>query len=1117
MKLIKRIRDLIFDSSRKINERVFILLAVMSMFMLFIALVGDFIYNSNLIETLAIIAVMVIVCSATALGVKTDKLDIVIKVTSVIIMLVIPVVFISAGGAEGAAILWFVFYYMFIGLVLTGWWRIINLILLTILVVALFVFEYEFPGLVPKYTRWVFYIDTSLAVIEIGMVCFFMSWFQNRLFIKENEKAKEETRKVEDLNRTQNRFFSNMSHEIRTPINSILGLNEIILRQEDASEEIRRDAGNIEGAGRMLLALINDILDFSKIEAGRMDIVPINYSFSSMISEIVNMIWMRAEEKGLEFNIEVDPSIPSELFGDEVRIKQILINLLNNAVKYTAKGSVTLHVEREDTKEDRALLMFSVIDTGMGIKQDAIPYLFDAFQRIDEEKNSRIEGTGLGLSIVKQLVELMDGRVTVNSVYTQGSTFTVTLWQKITRFDAVGNIDIEGLGRGVNETVYEPCFTAGDVRILIVDDNEMNLEVEKKLLIGTQINVDTATSGEEALLMTLKTRYDMILMDHLMPQMDGIECMQLIRKQTGGLNNHVPVIVLTANAGSENRELYVNSGFDGYLVKPVAGRQLENAILKHVPVSKIVRKKGSDISAHMSTSGSYSRKIPVLVAASSTCDIPLSVLRNMQMEVIPYSIRLDGRVYYDNLEAGPDELSRYMNDGMEFFVEEPTVEEYEAFFGRELKKAHNIIYISVTSPQNTEYERAKKAAKAYGNVNVFDSGLASGGAGIMVLAANRMSMQGKSPEKILEELEILKNRITTCFVTNGTYFKARKTMLDQGIYNIIKLLNIHPFFRLSQGQFSAGKISIGDERKRCYEKFVDFALPRSVNIDPDILIVTYSGLSQNYIELLEKRIRNRCEIKKIVFVKGTAPFVFNSGPGAVGITYIEKGNNQLALSAMLEEDDLPAQEETNEDTNDTEKEEAVIRQPEWYEKIPGINAEHALINAGSEDTLKDMLKIFYESIDEKTAELEGFFKAEDWKNYTIKVHALKSSARLVGADKLADDAQELENAGKRDDSGYIKSHNRDLLNEFKNYGDILKPFFGNNDKKKADSLLIEITYDTIREAAAKKDNEAIREALDDIFTYELPDEDDIRLEQLRDCFEAGDLEAMTALMDTYTG
>ncbi|MBO4914320.1 MAG: response regulator, partial [Oscillospiraceae bacterium] len=595
MKAIKRLSAWLHDSNVDSTERVFVLLTVIAEIGVTIAMLGDALSNESFFETAVLIFVVILVPVATLLGVRHRKIQVSIHIIILsLVFIILPVVFFFGGGVEGGSVVWIVFSFLYVGLVLRGVWRTAMLVSLTVLSFVGFLLEYLHPELVVQHTRKMFYIDSYISLIVVGMVIFVMVWFQNRLFQEENRRAREETLKAEELNRAQNRFFSSMSHEIRTPINSILGLNELILRQEDASDEIIRDANNINGAGKMLLSLINDILDFSKIEAGSMDIVPVEYRVGDMMSEIVNMVWLRASEKGLKFNVDIDPQVPSVLFGDEVRIKQILINLLNNAVKYTQSGSVGLHIESEDTGDNSVLLTISVTDTGIGIKQENLPYLFDAFRREDQEKNRYIEGTGLGLSIVRQLVDLMGGTVTVNSVYTQGSTFTVSLKQGVVITKAVGDISITSSG-GTARHRHEHRFSAPDAKVLIVDDNEMNLEVEKKLLGDTEMRVDTAMSGAEALDMALRARYDVILMDHLMPEMDGIECLERLRVQTGGLNKNVPVVVLTANAGSKNRELYNAAGFDGYLVKPVSGVQLEDMLLRHLPAEKVFRTDGSDM------------------------------------------------------------------------------------------------------------------------------------------------------------------------------------------------------------------------------------------------------------------------------------------------------------------------------------------------------------------------------------------------------------------------------------------------------------------------------------------------------------------------------------------
>ncbi|MCR5302537.1 MAG: response regulator [Lachnospiraceae bacterium] len=592
MRLDNSVRKLITDRSRSLRERVFVVLTLAATAVMGLAIIGDLLYVDNRVEILTLVIAFFVVHVITIIGVRTKKTDVAAKILSFgLIVVILPIVFLFGGGSEGAVVPWLIFAYLYIGLMLPGRWRITALIIHTIIVAAMFTIGYYYPELNDVHTRRVKSIDVALAVVEVGYICFVMTWFQNRVFKQENARVKEETKKVEELSQSQNRFFSNMSHEIRTPINSIMGLNEIILRNPDATDEIRKDSRNIQTAGRMLLALINDLLDFSRIEAGRMEIVPVDYNVAKLMSEIANMMWAPAAEKGLDLNVTVDHSVPRILHGDEVRIKQILVNLLNNAVKYTEEGSVTLRVGYEKTDDENIRLIFRVTDTGMGIRQEVIPYLFDAFTRADEEKNAGIEGTGLGLSIVKQLTDLMKGDVGVDSEYSKGTTFTVTLLQKVIDPDPTGEFDISGDAGEAYADGHFVGFSAASAAVLIVDDNRMNLEVEKKLLKDTEISTDTVLSGEEALKLTMEKAYDVILMDHMMPGMDGIECMKRIRQQDNGRNLKTPVIVLTANAGSKDRELYAKCGFDGYLVKPVSGSQLEEVMRTHLPASKITVKQ----------------------------------------------------------------------------------------------------------------------------------------------------------------------------------------------------------------------------------------------------------------------------------------------------------------------------------------------------------------------------------------------------------------------------------------------------------------------------------------------------------------------------------------------
>ncbi len=1130
-KIVSNIIERLKDTSISFKERVFILLTLITDAVAILALIGDIVFGESLVEILALAFCIIAVPIVTIVSIKYNKVNLAMRFVVITVAFgLLPLLFFFGGGFKGGGVVWIVFAYLYSGLVLTGIWRPIMFGALTIESLLFYMVSRFYPDLVATHSDRLFYRDTVLSIILVGLVCSFMVMFEEWMYGMENKRAREETKKVEELNRSQNRFFSSMSHEIRTPINSILGLNEIILRQEDASEEILNDASNIQGAGKMLLSLINDILDMSKIEAGKMDIVPINYNLASMLSEIVNMMWLRAQQKGLELKIEVDPAIPSELFGDEVRIKQILVNLLNNAVKYTREGSVTLRIEKEELRGDGVLLLFSVIDTGMGIKQDVIPFLFDAFQRVDEEKNAKIEGSGLGLAIVKQLVDLMDGKITVSSVYTEGTTFIVTLWQRVTRRDPIGDVNIRDFGKRSSGKKYEPGFTAPDARILIVDDNEMNLEVEKKLLDGTQMSIDTAFSGREALFMTTSERYDVILMDHLMPEMDGVECMQSIRKQAGGFNNHTPIIVLTANADSENRDLYNRSGFDGYLVKPVSGAQLEEILLDHLPEVKVKRTEGTELSkVQLSTKRGYSKKIPVLIAAGSMCDLPAAVLKANQIDIIPFSIISEGRIYYDILEASPDEVMRYVAEGASYDSEPPSVEEFERFFAKEVKKAHQIIYITVSSDISGEYNNATEAARGFGNVKVVDSRANATALGFLVLLAQRMAMQGRNFERILDELEWIKDYIHCSFITGDPENVMRRAGFSRAAYSIFGTFGFKPVIHIRKGKIIPARMYAGDFLS-CYKRYIDYALPKSCDPDLDVIVVDYVTLSQGDKVAIEDYLRKKFNFDHVIFQQVSSVMALNCGRGAMGITYLLKRDQPYSLSQMfssileIPEDEIESPvERTMSPTEFRESfEEYVAHDDEkdekkWYESIPGIDGKKAIENSGSEESFKSVLKIFYDSIDLRSGEIEEYYNNEDWENYTVKVHALKSSARLIGAIPLSEDALELEKAGKEGNIGIIREKTDKLLSDFRSYKDMLHNACecpgGGAEQEMDDKTkeLLESLYEAIREACDEKDDLAIEEVLNEIMSFDIPAKHMENLDKIRDLFELKDYDSMKQL------
>lgn len=585
--MIKKIRNLLGDSSLDFQSKSFVLLASIALIGLFIALISGIILGQSFMANLSVFIEFVLFFGLYYWAVFHNRIKkALIIISAFLIFVFLPAAFFTSGGAAGGTPVWCAFTTLFIVMTLSGKPKVFFLIANFIVVAICWWIGYNYPGTVTEFTRKEAFYDSFFTLLIVCTSMTLLVGYQALLFRKENERVESQKREIEELNQSQKRFFSSLSHEIRTPINSILGFNEVILRQEDASEEIKSDASYIQGAGKMLLAIVNDILDFSKIDAGKMDIIPMEYKVAEMISEIVNMFWQRANEKGLAFNVDIDPQIPSSLIGDEVRIKQIIVNLLSNAIKYTESGSVRLRLDPEACDDKHIVLIISVSDTGMGIKQEVIPTLFDAFKREDQEKNIRIEGTGLGLSIVKQLAELMEGEVAVESIYGQGTVFTVRIRQEVANTQKIGKVDLSDHTK--QKKSYRSMFTAPEAEILIVDDSKMNLTVEQKLLRDTKIKIDTATSGAEALELTVRKKYDVILMDHFMPEMDGPECLGRIRSQEDGMCRDVPVIILTANAKGENQEMYKAIGFDGFLVKPISGVKLEEALIQYIPQEKII-------------------------------------------------------------------------------------------------------------------------------------------------------------------------------------------------------------------------------------------------------------------------------------------------------------------------------------------------------------------------------------------------------------------------------------------------------------------------------------------------------------------------------------------------
>ncbi len=393
------------------------------------------------------------------------------------------------------------------------------------------------------------------------------------------------TAKAQEANRAKTTFLANMSHEIRTPINAIMGMDELILR-EDINEETRGYAMNIKEASMTLLDLINDILDFSKIEQGKMDVTEESYSVRQLINSVLIIIGVKAEEKKLKLIPQISPELPSGLNGDPKRIREIMINLLNNAVKYTHEGSITFSVTHEKEEEGKAVLVIKVSDTGIGIKESDMDRLFNQFERLDHKHNRNIEGTGLGLAITANLIRIMGGTIDCDSTYGVGTTFTARIPQTVIDPAPVGDINeymnTPAKAEKDNKDTSEDKYSCHGARILVVDDNALNLKVAVRYLEALEADPVSCKSGFGMLKLITEERFDLILLDHMMPEIDGIETLQKAMEMDDNLNRDVPVIALTANAISGARELYLENGFTDYLSKPMTISDLTEILKKHL-------------------------------------------------------------------------------------------------------------------------------------------------------------------------------------------------------------------------------------------------------------------------------------------------------------------------------------------------------------------------------------------------------------------------------------------------------------------------------------------------------------------------------------------------------
>ncbi len=890
--MLKKWFAIIFDHRLSLKERMFRVVTGICMIALLIILP----MGKSLINLLILAGSLICMSLVVKFSIRKNCVNAGATAIAFLLLLVFPVSFFTAGGFYSGMPEWFVLCFVYISITLEGRRKVFFFLLGLAETLICYYTAYYFPEFVARNTTRNSFFDSAFSVVLVSILISILLSLLTRLYEEENELAKEQKKEIEELNKAENNFFSSMSHEIRTPINTIIGLNEIILRG-DIPEDVAENARSIQSASKILLTLINDILDLSKIKSGKMEIINASYETGALLSELVNMVWIKAREKGLEFRLHVDPSIPSMLCGDEVRIKQILINLLNNAVKYTSEGSVTLSIRCERLTLNRVRVWYSVEDTGQGVKKENIPYIFNAFKRVNEEKNRHIEGTGLGLSIVHQLVELMGGEISVNSVYTKGSTFLVVLEQDIVDSKELGTFTLASRVRNGEGVQYRQSFEAPDAHILVVDDNEMNLMVVRKLLLQTRIQLDTASSGAECLRMTQRQHYDAILMDHLMPEMDGIQCLHALRTQPGGLCQNVPVIALTANAGSDNQLLYRKEGFSGYLAKPVSGALLEASVLSILP-KKLVKLSEEAIQSEIGKDVlifEQSQRRSLMVTTDSVCDLPESLRKEFGISVCPYYVCTDEGRFLDEQELKADELLSHMAEGKNGCSEPPDVEDYERFFAQKLTEAQNIIHITMAKHVSQGYYNALEAAKSFENVTVIDCGHLSSSMGLAVLYAASMAENHMTKTDIVRAVKVLRYYISSAFIIDSTHMMCQAGHISKKVQALCDALLLHPVIRLRNSKMTVCSVEMGNFA-HVAKRYIRKTLANARNIDRRILFITYAGMDAKRLQYIQELVKQYCPFERVYLQKASSAIASNCGAGSFGLLFMKKNDVRLSLA-----------------------------------------------------------------------------------------------------------------------------------------------------------------------------------------------------------------------------
>lgn len=881
----KKISRLLFGKEYEIKERMFRTFLLMGIIATVVASVETFLLIEMNVVLICLLTLLILLMGGIlVVAFKYRNVNVASMMFAVVITVVVfPVMFCISGGIESGVTIAMALGILYLFMMFSGKKLLFFLGLCVISYGGIYFLAYRYPGIVyPLDGRAAAYMDSLFSMLIVGSFAGIVLKAHMKAFEEERNSLVEENKRLEQSNKEKHNFFTNVSHEIRNPINIIMGLNELILRANPMGET-REYARDLQIASEMLLNQVNDILDLSQIENKKMELVPVEYRTAELFKELVEMLRGQVEKKGLEFSMELDENLPTVLYGDEKRLKQIYLNVLDNAVKYTKEGSVTLSVHGEESSEGEIILSVKVSDTGIGIRKEDVEHIYDFYNRGDERRNIRIEGSGLGLAITKQLVDLMDGKVSLDSIYTKGTVFTIQIKQRIVDDKPIGKMGVRANVQGENKG-YRPNFEAPEARILIVDDSSMNTIITTKLLEPTKARIDVVHNGAECLKMTLKKYYHIILMDYVMAEMSGEEVLREIRTQENGLCRDAAVVAMTAGVVSGARERFMEMGFDGYVEKPIRAKLLEAEIQRLLP-EDIIERQDATGDNRVSGRRYRRRRRKVCITADCTCDIPVELLEKYDIRLMYLYIKTPHGRFADTVEIDSDSLPQYLtSEGSTAYADGATVEEYEKFFAEMLTRAEQVIHISAASSISPIYEIAKVAAQGFGNVHVIDSGQMSGGQALVTLCAARAAMNGKRVEEICEEIERVKGNIRTRLVLARTDTVQKGSKRKYLLVGTLRALGIHPVLRIKQSKVYVAGLCRGKHENAW--KYLNFMLLRKKKkISPTVVIVTHVGCSVKEQEWIRHEIQKYIPFERVIIQQASFSNSCTSGLGSVSISY----------------------------------------------------------------------------------------------------------------------------------------------------------------------------------------------------------------------------------------